>query len=146
MAFWFAVCMVAALCALLLLSFFAPIESESIFWKGVKRLRAILDTVCYWIINGIAIASLLLVLFAILVSVVRQREMATAIVLAVVALLAALSMRKLAAELRRGEQCDCIGDCSKCAIQCQNNQKYYGILRDEHGKILNQGIKDRNAL
>ena len=28
---------------------------------------------------------------------------------------------------KSGVRCECIGDCSKCRIQCQSNSNYYGI-------------------
>ena len=51
----------------------------------------------------------------------------TAVVLAAVAGLAALCVRSLINEHKKGELCACINDCSKFKIQCRSNPGYYGI-------------------
>ena len=49
------------------------------------------------------------------------------VIIGIILFLVALCIRNLVLEKRRGERCECIGDCSKCKIQCQSNPNYYGI-------------------
>lgn len=55
---------VALLTVVLVLSFAGPENSEKPFWRAVQRLRRGFDAVSYWIINGFAILTILLVLIA----------------------------------------------------------------------------------
>ncbi len=66
--------------------------------------------------------------------------MVTYIVIAVIGLLVALCIRNLVIEHKRGERCECIGDCSKRKIQCQSNPNYYGVQRNP---AKEQTVKDK---
>lgn len=57
--------------------------------------------------------------------------MGTAIVLLALLALVGACLKRLIGEHRRGELCECIGDCSKCKIHCRNNEKYYGTSNNE---------------
>ena len=41
-------------------------------------------------------------------------------------IIAAFSVLKIIQSRKKGELCECIGDCEKCKIQCRNNPLYYG--------------------
>ena len=51
---------------LVLLDFFGPTSSETPFWTGLRRIRAVLDKVSYGIICAIAVGSVALVAFELL--------------------------------------------------------------------------------
>ncbi|MBQ8996003.1 MAG: FeoB-associated Cys-rich membrane protein [Oscillospiraceae bacterium] len=55
--------------------------------------------------------------------------MGSILVIAVIAFLVFLCIRNLVLEHKRGELCECIGDCSKCKIQCHSNPNYYGMAK-----------------
>lgn len=52
--------------------------------------------------------------------------MLTAILIVIILLFVINGVYGMYEEHRRGALCDCSGDCSKCKIQCQSNEKYYG--------------------
>ncbi len=55
----------------------------------------------------------------------------------IIALIVVLSIRSLVKEHQSGSCCECIGDCSRCRIQCHSNTNYYGVQRrteDRAGK------------
>lgn len=52
--------------AIVILSFAAPNESSSRFWLIIKKVRNILDLVSYWIINLLAIGTILTLVVTIL--------------------------------------------------------------------------------
>lgn len=55
----------------------------------------------------------------------------------IIALIVVLSIRHLVKEHQSGSCCECIGDCSRCRIQCHSNTNYYGVRKgteDRAGK------------
>lgn len=63
--------------------------------------------------------------------------MGTFIVIVILLALVALCIRNLVREHKRGELCECIGDCARCKIQCRNSERYYGVLRDPGSEQTN---------
>lgn len=66
---WLAILLIIVTVSVLiivLLSFFGPTEPKHPFWKKVYRIRSHIDFVSYWLINAMAIATILLMLGAII--------------------------------------------------------------------------------
>ena len=66
----------------------------------------------------------------------------TGIVIAVLVFLVGLCVRNLVPEHRRGERCECIGDCAWCKIQCRSNPGYYGLAHPEKTRAPAQDRKE----
>ena len=47
-------------------------------------------------------------------------------VLLIIALLAMICIRSIRKEFRKGELCECTGNCNHCRIQCRSNPNFYG--------------------
>ncbi|MBQ7992483.1 MAG: FeoB-associated Cys-rich membrane protein [Solobacterium sp.] len=55
--------------------------------------------------------------------------MGTLITGLLIALAVFFCVRSIVLEKKRGELCECPGDCSVCKIQCRSSEKYYGKQR-----------------
>ena len=55
----FVAVLLAAAFMIFFLSLFAPSQNEQRFWVIVRKLRNVLDLVCYWIFNLFAILAIL---------------------------------------------------------------------------------------
>ena len=49
--------------------------------------------------------------------------------IAVVGGIAAICIRNLVRDHKKGEKCACTGDCDNCKIQRMTNEAYYGVQR-----------------
>ena len=58
-----------------------------------------------------------------------------------VIIIVAFCVFKIVETRKKGELCDCIGDCEKCKIQCRNNPLYYGNARPK-GEMKYEPIKE----
>lgn len=52
--------------------------------------------------------------------------MGTFIVALAIILAVFFCVRSIVSERKRGELCECPGDCTVCKIQCRSSEKYYG--------------------
>lgn len=59
--------------------------------------------------------------------------MATMIISLVLLVFLCLGLRKIVRALQGKDRCECSGDCSHCRIQCQSNEKYYGVQHKQPG-------------
>ena len=59
-AFYIIMGVTALVTIIVLLGFFGPVSSEKPFWTGLRKVRAVLDKVSYWIICTIAIGCIAL--------------------------------------------------------------------------------------
>jgi uncharacterized membrane protein YuzA (DUF378 family) len=59
--FYFIMGITAVVTIIVLLGFFGPVSSEKPFWVGLRKVRAVLDKISYWIICAIAIGCIALV-------------------------------------------------------------------------------------
>ena len=79
--------------------------------------------------------------------------MATGIIILILLVMAGLGIRKMVRALQGKDRCACIGDCSKCKIQCQTSEKYYGVQREppirrkdqSHAFLQEHTSKDQHA-
>lgn len=140
-ALYFILAGTAILLAFVLLSFLGPEHSEKPFWQKVQKIRAVIDLVSYYIICGLSAGFLGLIALAIIKSLVenyQQNRNAVGLIVSagfipLIGLLVYFCIRSLRKEHDAGVRCECIGDCSKCKIQCRSNPNYYGIQRKENG-------------
>ncbi len=58
-----------------------------------------------------------------------------------VIIIAAFCVFKMIESRKRGELCECIGDCEKCKIKCRNNPLYYGNAAPK-GEVKYEPIKE----
>ena len=66
---WLAVLLIivtVSVLVIVLLTFFGPTEPKHPFWEKVYRIRSRIDFISYWITNAMAIATILLMLGAII--------------------------------------------------------------------------------
>lgn len=111
-----------------------PQNSTNRFWKAMQNARKVLDRICYIVITTAMVLS-----FGIaLVMGIRNwvtgggtSSLVTGAILMIIVAICFFSIRSTRESFRRGERCECCGDCSKCKIQCTTNEKYYGIQHRE---------------
>lgn len=51
---------IIVLTVFMILSFVAPEKSESGFWNTINKIRKVMDTVCYWMLNAFGILTIVL--------------------------------------------------------------------------------------
>ena len=132
----------AVLLFVVILSFIGPEHSEKRFWQIVQRIRAVIDKVSYYVICTISVGMLGLVAVAIVSSLIENYKENQSVVgvivsiaiIAVIGMIVFICIRNLIRERKKGIRCECIGDCSKCKIQCQSNPNYYGIQNKANKK------------
>lgn len=125
----------AAILSVVILSFMGPEHSEKRFWQTVQKIRAVIDKVSYYVICVILVGMSGLVAIGIISSLIekyKENQSVTGVIVSVaiiaaIGLLVFVCIRNLIMERKNGVRCECIGDCSKCKIQCQSNPNYYGI-------------------
>lgn len=125
--------------AVVILSFITPQHSQSSFWQAVHRVRDALDKIVYYAMCTMAVCCVCVpVLWGILSAIGKSagESISTVIsnfaVMAVIILLVGICIHNLIREHKRGEHCECCGDCERCKIKCTSNPKYYGSQKSEN--------------
>ena len=133
-ALYIVLSVIGALLLFTFVSFLGPEKSENPFWQKVQKIRKIIDKVSYYTICAIAIAGLGFGVVAMIVSLIENYHknhnvtglLVSIALIGLIGFLIYLSIRKLVREHKNNIRCECIGDCSRCKIQCRSNPNYYG--------------------
>ncbi|MBE6993990.1 MAG: FeoB-associated Cys-rich membrane protein [Ruminococcaceae bacterium] len=57
--------------------------------------------------------------------------MLTVLIAGLIAAAVFFGIRREVRIFKKGELCDCSGDCAHCRIQCRSNPNYFGLNRKE---------------